>query len=147
MYPVDRSEMSAARRQMMARRRRSLLILGGGTLLTLLLGVVVGGLLWALTAVFAAGFTGYLWFLRTQALRDRDRRSARQQRMTRRREHGYEAQSLTVDAAEADVAPTPDSRVRIDDDDLALHNMDTIDLTGLYSGAEFSNPQLHRRAG
>ena len=48
MYPVERSEMSAARQQMMARRRRSLSILGGGSVLDLAARLVVGGgLFWA----------------------------------------------------------------------------------------------------
>ncbi|SDJ40554.1 hypothetical protein SAMN05444157_3213 [Frankineae bacterium MT45] len=150
MYPVDRSEMSAARIQMMTRRRRSLTVLGAGTAVTLLLGIFLGGLTWILTAAFVAGLGGYLWFLRTQALNDRDRRAARQQRAQLRQEHGYEAHEAVHEPhgfAGPEFAPIPESVVRIDDDDLALHNMDTVDLTGLYSADGYSDPQLHRRAG
>ncbi len=42
------------------------------------------------------------------------------------------------------VAP-PESVVRIDDDDLELMNMDTIDLTGIYS-EELAEPVAVRRA-
>ncbi|WP_096302705.1 hypothetical protein [Jatrophihabitans sp. GAS493] len=150
MYPVDRSEMSAARTQMMSRRRRSLTILGVGTAVSLLLGFFLGGLTWILTVAFVGGLSGYLWFLRSQALNDRDRRAARQQRALLRQEHGYEAHDAvheSRDSAGPEFAPIPDSVVRIDDDDLALHNMDTVDLTGLYSADGYSDPQLHRRAG
>ena len=36
--------------------------------------------MWLLAAPFGLGLFGYLWFLRSQALRDRDRRYNRQQR-------------------------------------------------------------------
>jgi hypothetical protein len=42
----------------------------------------------------------------------------------------------------------PESVVRIDDDDIELHNLDTIDLTGLYSeelAAEASTPASAQR--
>jgi membrane protein implicated in regulation of membrane protease activity len=128
MYPVDPAEMSEARTQMMARRRRSLFILVGGSVLFGLLGFVFGGLLWWLAAAFGLGLLGYLYFLRTQALHDRDRRAGRQERAVGRRAHGFDA---TSDLGRFE--DVPDSVVRIDDDDLALHSMDTIDLTGLYS--------------
>ena len=75
MYPVDRSEMSAARAQMMARRRRSLGILVGGTVLSGMLALrhrrpAVA----ARRAVRCSGCAGYVYFLRSQALHDRDRR-------------------------------------------------------------------------
>ncbi len=128
MYPVDRSEMSAARAQMMARRRRSLGILGAGTALFGLLALVMGGALWMLAAPFGLGLAGYVWFLRSQALRDRDRRAARLQRATERRGTGFDA---TTDLGRFD--ELPESVVRIDDDDIELHNLDTVDLTGLYN--------------
>jgi hypothetical protein len=36
--------------------------------------------------------------------------------------------------------------VRIDDDDLELHNLDTVDLTGLYEDDGVSEPSARRRA-
>ncbi len=36
--------------------------------------------------------------------------------------------------------------MRIDDDDIELHNMDTIDLTGLYNEELRSEPRVQRRA-
>ena len=132
MYPVDRAEMSQARAQMMARRRRSLSILIGGTALFLLLALAMGGtLLWMVGLAFTAGLAGYVYFLRTQALHDRDRRASRQERASTRRGPGYNATSDMGHFEEF-----PESVVRIDDDDLDLHNLDTIDLTGLYVAAE-----------
>lgn len=128
MYPVDRSEMSAARAQMMARRRRSLGILGAGTAFFGLLALLMGGAMWLLAAPFTLGLAGYVWFLRSQALRDRERREARLQRATARRGPGIDATSDLGRFEEL-----PESVVRIDDDDIELHNLDTVDLTGLYN--------------
>ncbi len=128
MYPVDPAEMSEARAQMMARRRRSLFILVGGTVLSGILGYVLGGMLWWLAGAFGLGLLGYVYFLRSQAMHDRDRRSGRQERAAARLGHGFDA---TTDLARFEELPS--SVVRIDDDDLELHTMDTIDLTGLYS--------------
>ena len=128
MYPPDRTEMSAARLQMLARRRRSLTILIGGTLLFALVGLIVGGITWLLFAAFAAGLGGYMLFLRNQALHDRERREHRQTRAASRQPEGYDA---TREAEH--FAPVPESIVRIDDDDIELMSMDTIDLTGLYT--------------
>ncbi len=60
MYPVDRSEMSAARAQMMARRRRSLGILVGGSVVFALLALVMGGAMWLLARRSCSGFAGYV---------------------------------------------------------------------------------------
>jgi hypothetical protein len=141
MYPVDRSEMSAARVQMMARRRRSLGILGAGTVIFGLLGLVMGGVMWLLAAPFILGLAGYTYFLRTQALRDRDRRSTRLERASTRQHVGYDA-TEELERFER----VPESVVRIDDDDLELHNMDTIDLTGLYTEQGVDEPATQRRA-
>jgi hypothetical protein len=128
MYPVDRSEMSAARTKMMTRRRRSLGLLMVGALVSGPTALLMGGLLWLVAAPFILGLAGYLYFLRSQALRDRDRRVTRQIRATERRGGGYDA---TADLGSHD--GQPESLVRIDDDDLELHNLDTVDLTGLYN--------------
>jgi len=141
MFPVDRSELSAARTQMMRRRRRSLGVLGGGTVLFLLLGLVVGGAVWLLTAGFALGLVGYLSFLRSQALRDRERRMNRLARAGQRRAGGYDATESTERFERA-----PESVVRIDDDDLDLQSMDTMDLTGLYTEEQAEQPVTQRRA-
>src|SRR5579875_1867169 len=128
MYPPDRSEMSAARGQMLARRRRSLTILFGGSVLFGGLALLMGGILWLLAVPFLLGTLGYLLFLRNQALRDRARRENRQARAVARRPVGYDA---TVEPQRFE--QLPDTVVRIDDDDIELQSMDTIDLTGLYS--------------
>jgi hypothetical protein len=128
MYPPDRSELSAARAQMLARRRRSLGILIGGSLIFTLAALVISGAMWLLAAPFLAGFVGYMWFLRNQALRDRARRETRQLRAASRRPAGYDATEEVGRFEEA-----PESVVRIDDDDVELMSMDTIDLTGLYN--------------
>jgi hypothetical protein len=127
MYPPDRSELSDARREMLARRRRSLGLLVGGSIVFGLLALVMGGIFWLLAAPFVAGLLGYVWFLRNQALRDRSRREARQVRAAARRPAGFDA---TDDPEEFE--RVADSVVRIDDDDIELQSMDTMDLTGLY---------------
>jgi hypothetical protein len=128
MYPPDRSELSAARADMLARRRRSLGLLFGGSVVFGGLALLMGGVLWLLALPFMLGTVGYLWFLRSQALRDRTRRENRQARAASRRVGSYDA---TVEPERFE--QLPDSVVRIDDDDLDLQSMDTIDLTGLYS--------------
>lgn len=140
MYPADRHDLSEARRQMLARRRRSLTVLGAGTVLFLLVGLVVGGAaFWVLDLLFAVGLGSYLWFLRTQALRDRDRRENRLARSASIPVRGYDA------TAQPSLVPRPESVVRIDEDDVHLEHLDTVDLTGLYSEAEEDEPI--RRAG
>lgn len=128
MYPPDRSELSAARAQMLARRRRSLGTLLGGSVVFGSLALFMGGATWLLAAPFLLGATGYLLFLRNQALNDRARRENRQLRASARRPAGYDA---TEDIGSIEQAP--ESVVRIDDDDVELMSMDTIDLTGLYN--------------
>src|SRR3954468_20557921 len=140
MYPPDRSELSAARAQMLARRRRSLGILFGGSLIFGLLALMVGGAAWLLAAPFMIGLAGYVLFLRNQALHDRSRRESRQLRAMSRRPVGYDA---TEEVDRFDEAP--ESIVRIDDDDIQLQSMDTIDLTGLYN-EEPATAALSRRA-
>jgi membrane protein implicated in regulation of membrane protease activity len=140
MYPPDRSELSVARAQMLARRRRSLGILVGGSVVFGLLALVMGGATWLLALPFLLGFTGYVLFLRNQALRDRARRENRQLRASARRPAGYDA---TEEIARFEQAP--ESIVRIDDDDVELMSMDTIDLTGLYS-EELAPAAVQRRA-
>lgn len=141
MHPVDRSEMSAARAQMMARRRRSLSVLVGGTALFGLLAIAMGGILWLPALLCLSGLGGYLFFLRSQALRDRERRLNRQQHAAARRTSDYDA---TEEIGRFDLAP--DTVVRIDDDDIELHNMDTIDLTGLYREDDVPVEVTQRRA-
>jgi hypothetical protein len=116
MYPVDRDDMSDARRQMMAR---------------------------VLALAFLGGLGSYMWFLRTQAMHDRERRASRQLRAVSQRR-------TRIDTS-PEFAPVPgggrpdETVVRIDDDDLELHNMDTVDLTGLYQ--EILEDHRERRAG
>jgi hypothetical protein len=140
MYPVDRSEMSAARTQMMARRRRSLGLLTLGAVVSGPTALLMGGLLWLVAAPFVLGLVGYVYFLRSQALRDRDRRVTRQIRAAERRGGGIDA---TSGLGRFD--GQPDSLVRIDDDDLELHNLETVDLTGLYN-EELGATAAQRRA-
>lgn len=139
MYPPDRSELSAARAQMLARRRRSLAILFGGSILFGALALMTGGFFWVLAIPFLLGTAGYLLFLRNQAMRDRARRENRQARAASRRTVGYD-----VTAEPERFEQLPESVVRIDDDDIELQSLDTIDLTGLYS--EEPVPAEQRRA-
>ncbi|TAM82354.1 MAG: hypothetical protein EPN43_13660 [Jatrophihabitans sp.] len=128
MYPVDRSDMSAARVRMLTRRRRSLAILVGGSVFFSFLALAFLSVPWWPAVLFIGGLVGYLWFLRSQALRDRERRVNRQQRALLRQPDSYDA---TADLERFD--RVPDSVVRIDDDDIELQTLDTIDLTGLYT--------------
>jgi membrane protein implicated in regulation of membrane protease activity len=143
MFPVDRSQLSAPRAQMMRRRRRSLTILTAGTALFGILALALGGTLWLLEAPFLIASAGYVYFLRTQARRDRDRRDNRQQHARTARSKGYDATD-TEQIARFEEAPS--SMVRIDDDDIELHNMDTIDLTGLYNEELAAEAAVQRRA-
>lgn len=140
MHPVDPSEMSEARAHMMARRRRSLSVLGIGTVFFLGLAVFVGGITWLPGLLFPLGLVGYLYFLRSQALRDRERRANRLERAVVRRDAGYDA---TEDYERFERAP--ESVVRIDDDDLDLQSMDTMDLTGLYIGPDAATEVIAER--
>ncbi|MDQ2795882.1 MAG: hypothetical protein M3Y06_01760 [Actinomycetota bacterium] len=140
MYPPDRSEMSEARIQMLARRRRSLSLLAVGSIAFGLLALAMGGRMWLLAAPFLIGFVGYVWFLRSQALHDRARRESRQLRAESRRPEGWDA---TTDMHEFE--RRIDSVVRIDDDDIELQSMDTMDLTGVYD-ADMVPAASERRA-
>jgi hypothetical protein len=143
MYPVDQAEMSEARTQMMARRRRSLGMLGIGSVVLVPTALITGGLMWLIAAPFAFGLAGYLLFLRSQAQKDRDRRYVRQQRASQRRVRGRD---LTAVAEPAVLAPEQaESVVRIDDEDIELQNLDTVDLTGLYSD-QLAESAAQRRA-
>ena len=139
MHPVDRSDLSPARSQMMVRRRRSLTVLSLGTIVSLVLAGLVGGAMWVPTLLFLAGLGGYVYFLRTQVRHDRRRREVRQVRAAAREPSGYEVTELSERYAS-------ESAVRIDDDDLALHDHDTVDLTGLYNEDGFAAETAHRRA-
>jgi hypothetical protein len=143
MHPVDRSEMSAARAAMMARRRRSLTVLGVGSLVTTLFALVAGGLVWLFALMFLAGLGGYLMFLRSQALKDRERRADRRERFASAPVHGYDVSEQPEHFVELD-----ETVVRIDDDDIRLQTMDTIDLTGLYEELHdgLAEPLVERRA-
>ncbi len=142
MYPVDNAEMSPARAQMMSRRRRSLGALGAGTVVLVPTALVTGGLMWLVAAPFVLGLLGYLVFLRSQAQRDRDRRQNRQLRAMQRRTRSTD---VTAAPAPEHLPGSADSVVRIDDDDIELQTMDTIDLTGLY-GDEPAESAAQRRA-
>jgi hypothetical protein len=144
MYPVEESEMSEARAAMMARRRRSLGILGAGSIILVPTALLVGGIIWALAAPFGLGLVGYLWFLRSQAQRDRDRRNNRQ-RSAARRVRSTDVTAENRRASMPEFVEAPESVVRIDDDDIELHNMDTIDLTGLYQES-LAEASAQRRA-
>jgi hypothetical protein len=145
MYPVEESEMSEARAAMMARRRRSLGILGAGSIILVPTALLIGGIMWALAAPFGLGLIGYLWFLRSQAQRDRDRRNNRQARASARRVRSTDITAENRRASMPEFLEPAESVVRIDDDDIELHNMDTIDLTGLYQDS-LAEASAQRRA-
>ena len=137
---IDKADMSEARRQMMARRRRSLTLLGAGTVIGLLWAIAAGGAL-ALTVgvAFSACLGGYLYFLRSQALKDRDRRQNRLSRSSLAQASSYDV------TEEIPVYSGAETVVRIDDDDVELYGMaDTVDLTGLYQDEEFDDRAMRR---
>ena len=137
---MNRAEMSDARRQMMARRRRSLTVLSAGSGLSLMLAFVLGGVLLAFAAtVFCVGLGGYVYFLRTQALRDRERHAWRTERAVDRVVHRHD-----VAVVEEYIDEVPETVVRIDDDHLDLHNLDTIDLTGIYNAEDYRDIRERR---
>ena len=134
------AEMTEARRSMMKRRRRSLTTLITGSVLGLLLALVVGGALFALMAIaFCLGLAGYVYFLRTQALHDRERRAWREERAADRVVHPHEQAYV-----EEEFEEISETMVRIDDDSIDLHNMDTIDLTGVYNEDEYADLRERR---
>ncbi len=138
--PMYRAELTEARRNMIKRRRRSLTILITGSVVSLMLAFLVGGALPALAATaFCLGLGGYVYFLRTQALRDRERRTWREDRAADRVVHPYERL-----IAEEDFDEVPDTMVRIDDDHIELHNLDTIDLTGVYNEGDYADLRERR---
>ena len=153
MCAPDRDDMSEARRAMMARRRRSLSGHGAGSGIFLLLAVVLGGpIVWTLAALFVVGLGGYLLFLRSQAQRDRDRRESRLRRASSLvTSDGYDLTETRP------VSTVPDNAVRIDDDDVHLDHIDTVDLIGLFREEPSSSvavaavaeaePETTRRAG
>jgi hypothetical protein len=141
MHPVDRSEMSAARTHMMARRRRSLTILGLGSVASVILALSIGGGMWVPALLFGTGLGGYVYFLRSQALRDRERRRTRQMRAATRGLRDYDATDIP-----GEMIASPDSAVHIDDDDLELHEHDTVELTGLYAEESAPERAAQRRA-
>lgn len=142
MRSDEQLEMSAARLSMLRRRRRTLSVLGVGSAVTVILAFFAGGPSWLIAAAFLVGLGGYLYFLRRQALLDRERRAVRQLRAAQR-PHNVDRVHSTPSSA------TSDSLVRIDDDDFELHAMDTVDLTGLYQEQleRLEYAEEHRRAG
>lgn len=140
VHNTDHPELSDARRQMIARRRRSLTILIAGCALSAPLALMRGGVIWPVAIAFVGGLAGYLYFLRGQARRDRERRAARENRAASRRVRG-DIEPVRLSRP----APIRGSAVPLDDDDLALQSMDTMDLTGLYDETTVVTAQ--RRAG
>jgi hypothetical protein len=138
MNHTDRAEISAARAAMLRRRRRALGTLIGGAVLFTVLAVALGGLLWAPAGLFLAGVGAYLFFLRHLALQDQARRLGASM-VEREDVVAYEV------TEQPRFASPPESVVRIDDDDLELQNLDTIDLTGIYT-EEVVEQTAHRRA-
>ena len=138
MESVHQTDISAHREAMLRRRRRSLSVLAVGSVISVLLAAVSGGATWFIAGAFVFGTVGYFYSLRKQALRDRERRAARQLRAAHR--------PSDVDATRSSLARPPDSAVRIDDEDVELYAMDTVDLSGVYvERVEYI--EEHRRAG
>jgi hypothetical protein len=139
MYATD-SDMSEARRRMLARRRRALAVLVLGTVAFIGLAILSGGMIWwTVAGVFALALGGYLYCLRALAIRDQERRDIQRTRVERRPPRSYDV------TAEPMRPLRPETVVHIDDDDVALMQLDTVDLTGLYDESGDEVPV--RRAG
>jgi hypothetical protein len=123
---------------MLRRRRRSLSVLAVGSGISVLLAGVTGGATWFIAGAFVLGTVGYFYSLRKQALRDRERRAARQLRAAHR--------PSEVDVTGSSSARPAESAVRIDDEDVELYAMDTVDLSGVYV-ERMEYIEEHRRAG
>ena len=140
MHPSDRQEMSEARRRMLVRRRRALAVLVLGPVGFFGLAVLRGGMLWwTVVGTFALALGAYLYFLRALAIRDQERREVTRTRAEVRPARSYD---VTADGARS---LRPETVVNIDDDDVELMQLDTVDLTGLYNEADDEVPV--RRAG
>lgn len=138
MESVHQTDISAPREAMLRRRRRSLSVLAVGSVISVLLAGVTGGATWFIAGAFVLGTVGYFYSLRKQALRDRERRAARQLRAAHR--------PSEVGATRSSSARPVESAVRIDDEDVELYAMDTVDLSGVYvERVEYI--EEHRRAG
>ena len=138
MESVHQTDISAPREAMLRRRRRSLSVLAVGSVISVLLAGVTGGATWFIAGAFVLGTVGYFYSLRKQALRDRERRAARQLRAAHR--------PWEVDTNRSSSARPAESAVRIDDEDVELYAMDTVDLSGVYvERVEYI--EEHRRAG
>ena len=138
MESVNQTDISAPREAMLRRRRRSLSLLAVGSVISVLLAAISGGATWFIAGGFVLGLVGYFYSLRKQALRDRERRAGRQLRAAHR--------PSEVDAARSSLARPPDSAIRIDDEDVELYAMDTVDLSGVYV-ERVEYVEEHRRAG
>jgi membrane protein YdbS with pleckstrin-like domain len=138
-YASDR-QMSEARRRMLVRRRRALVVLMLGTVAFSGLAVIRGGMLWwSVAGLFALALCAYVYLLRALAIRDQERRETVRTRAAVRPSRSYDA---TADP----VRPLrPETVVHIDDEDVELMQLDTVDLTGLYNEADEDVPV--RRAG
>ena len=139
MYATDR-HVSEARRRMLMRRRRALAVLVLGTVAFIGLAILRGGMIsWTSAGVFALALGGYLYFLRALAIRDQERRDMQRTRVERRPSRSYDV------TAEPPRPLRPETVVHIDDDDVELMQLDTVDLTGLYNESDDEVPV--RRAG
>jgi hypothetical protein len=140
VYASDRQAMSEARRRMLVRRRRALAVLVLGTVAFLGLAVLRGGMTWwSLAGVFGLALCGYVYLLRALAVRDQERREILRTPSGLRPARSYDV------TAEPARPLRPEAVVHIDDDDVELMHLDTVDLTGLYNEADEDVPV--RRAG
>ena len=110
-----------------------------------LLALLMGGAMWLLALPFLLGLRRLrLVPAQPGAARPGPARTGRPAaRRAARRPAGYDATEELGRFAEP---LSTGSVVRIDDDDLDLHSMDTIDLTGLYSEDPELEPMRQRRA-
>src|SRR5918911_235167 len=82
--------------------------------LSVSLALLRGGVAWPIAVAFAGGLGGYLYFLRSQARRDREHRQFREPQGDR------EDEAAPVQAEADTDGPAPRPAVLIDDDDPAL---------------------------
>ena len=150
MFVADTTDMSQARRQMMSRRRRALGMLLAGLVIASILAVFTrSSAAWVFAVLFAVSLGGYLLSLHSQTTRDNARRQNRRSAAPPPQSaRDYDATSTLHRFTDR-----PEAVVEIDSDDVSLHNIDTIDLTGLYTDEDLrsdgSDSHHHdlRRAG
>lgn len=152
--PVDperHRRTDAARELMLARRRRTLVALFVLAVVSLALAVLVSTWFWIPQVIIDLALFGYLYHLRNEAIREQERRDAREERFADQPREQSAPQRRIFSASAQQESETPDERrqvVRIDDEDPTFYDLGysspiahNVDLRG---GADASVSDLDR---